>query len=96
MKLFNGLILENPYTDNFVVVFKINIYICSKNQYLIMPNDVSESISQGFDGEETEETRRIQEIADELGRRCGLYETQFREGKADGDGRIPAQRPPKG
>ena len=96
MKGFNSLILENPYTDNFVVVFKINIYICSKNQYLIMPNDVSESISQGFDGEETEETRRIQEIADELGRRCSLYETQFREGKADGDGRIPAQRPPKG
>lgn len=53
-----------------------------------MTNDVSESISQRFGGEETEETRRIQKIANELGRRCSLYETQFREGKADGNGRI--------
>lgn len=53
-----------------------------------MTHDVSQSISQGFGGKEIEETRRIQEIADELSRRCCLYETQFREGEADGDGRI--------
>ena len=53
-----------------------------------MTHDVSQSISQGFGGKEDEETRRIQEIADELYRRCCLYETQFREGKADGEGRI--------
>ena len=75
-------------SHEFVAPFRINVYLRGKNQYLIMTNDISESISQGFGGEETEETRRIQEIADELGRRCSLYETQFREGKADGDGRI--------
>ena len=53
-----------------------------------MTHDVSQSISQGFGGREDEETRRIQEIADELNRRCRLYETQLREGKADGDGRV--------
>lgn len=53
-----------------------------------MIHDVYQSISQEFGGKEIEETRRIQEIANELGRRCSLYETQFREGKADGDGRI--------
>ena len=53
-----------------------------------MTHDVSQSISQGFGGKEDEETRRIQEIADELYRRCRLYETQLREGKADGDGRV--------
>ena len=53
-----------------------------------MTNDISESISQRFGREEIEETRRIQEITDELSRRCSLYETQFREGKADGNGRV--------
>jgi len=53
-----------------------------------MTHDVSQSISQGFGGKEDEETRRIQEITDELYRRCRLYETQLREGKADGDGRV--------
>ena len=53
-----------------------------------MTHDVSQSISQRFGGKEDEETRRIQEIADELYRRCRLYETQLREGKADGEGCI--------
>ena len=50
-----------------------------------MTNDISESISQGFGREEDEETRRIQEIADELGRRCRLYETELRKGQANGN-----------
>ena len=46
-----------------------------------MTHDVSQSISQGFGGKEDEETRRIQEIADELYRRCCLYEEKLREGQ---------------
>ena len=43
-----------------------------------MRNDVFESISQRGSGAEDTENRRIQEIADELQRRCRLYETQLR------------------
>ena len=44
-----------------------------------MAHDVFESISQRSRGAEDEENRRIQEIADELYRRCCLYEAQLRE-----------------
>lgn len=53
-----------------------------------MRNDVFESVSQGIGGKEIEETRRIQEIADELSRRCGIYEAKLRKGETNGDGRI--------
>ena len=43
-----------------------------------MRNDVFESISQRGSGAEDTENRRIQEIADELQRRCCLYETKLR------------------
>ena len=43
-----------------------------------MSDDLFESISQGSDFEETAENRRIHEIADELRRRCQLYEAQLR------------------
>jgi len=46
-----------------------------------MTNDVFEQFSQGGGVEETAETRRIHEVADELNRRCRLHETQFRGGK---------------
>ena len=46
-----------------------------------MAHDVFESISQRSRGAEDEENRRIQEIADELYRRCCLYEAQLREGQ---------------
>ena len=46
-----------------------------------MTDDIFEQISQGGGVEETAENRRIHEIADELRRRCQLYETQFRGGK---------------
>ena len=46
-----------------------------------MDNDVFESISQRIRGAEDEENRRIQEIADELSRRCCLYEEELREGQ---------------
>jgi len=46
-----------------------------------MTDDFFEQISQGGSIEETAENRRIHEIADELRRRCQLYETQFRGGK---------------
>ena len=46
-----------------------------------MDNDVFEPISQRSRGAEGEENCRIKEIADELYRRCCLYEEELREGK---------------
>ena len=48
-----------------------------------MTDDIFEQISQRGGDEETAENRRIHEIADELRRRCQLYEAQFRGGKED-------------
>ena len=46
-----------------------------------MNYDISESVSQRGSGEETPENRRIYEVADELHRRCQLYEAQLRNGQ---------------
>ncbi len=46
-----------------------------------MAYDISQSISQGSSGEETQENRRILEVATELSRRCKLYEAQLRDGE---------------
>ena len=46
-----------------------------------MAYDISKSIPQGGNGEETEENRRILEVANELHRRCELYEAQLRDGQ---------------
>ena len=48
-----------------------------------MNDDIFESVSQRGSGEETAENRRIHEIADELHRRCQLYEAQLRDGQGD-------------
>ena len=48
-----------------------------------MNDDLFESVSQGGSGEEIAENRRIHEIADELHRRCQLYEAQLRDGQDD-------------
>ncbi len=48
-----------------------------------MEYDISESVSQRGSGEETAENRRINEIADELRRRCQLYEAQLRDSQDD-------------
>ena len=48
-----------------------------------MIDDILESVSQRGSGEETAENRRIHEIADELHRRCQLYEAQLRAGQDD-------------
>ena len=44
-----------------------------------MNDDVSQPVSQRGRGAEAKENRRIQEVADELRRRCQLYEAQLRE-----------------
>ena len=46
-----------------------------------MSNDIFESVSQGGSGEETPQNRRIYEVANELHRRCQLYEAELRDGK---------------
>ena len=48
-----------------------------------MKDDILESVSQRGSGEETAENRRIHEVADELRRRCQLYEAQLRDGQND-------------
>ena len=46
-----------------------------------MAYDLFQSISQRSSGEETQENRRIFEVAAELHRRCELYEAQLRNGQ---------------
>ena len=48
-----------------------------------MMHEILESISQRIRRTEVEENRRIQEIANELYRRCCLYDGQFREGQGN-------------
>ena len=48
-----------------------------------MKDDILESVSQRGSGEETAENSRIHEVADELCRRCQLYEAQLRDGQND-------------
>ena len=48
-----------------------------------MNDDIPQSVSQRGSGEETAENRRIHEVADELHRRCQLYEAQLRDGQVD-------------
>ena len=48
-----------------------------------MNDDIFESVSQRGSGEETAENRRINEVADELRRRCQLYEAQLRDSQGD-------------
>ena len=48
-----------------------------------MKDDIFESVSQRGSGEETAENRRINEVADELRRRCQLYEAQLRDGQSN-------------
>ena len=48
-----------------------------------MKDDILESVSQRGSGEETAENSRIHEVADELRRRCELYEAQLRDGQND-------------
>ena len=48
-----------------------------------MKDDILESVSQRGSGEETAENRRIHEVADELRRRCQLYEAQLRDGQSN-------------
>ena len=49
-----------------------------------MNYDISESVSQRSDGAYDEENRRIQEVSDEIRRRCQLHEAEPRDGNKDG------------
>ena len=48
-----------------------------------MSHDLLKPVSQGSDGAQAEENRRIAEVADELRRCCQLYEAQLRDGQND-------------
>ena len=45
-----------------------------------MDYDLSESIPQGFDGTQEAENRRIEGIAHQLQRLCGIYEAECEAG----------------
>ena len=49
----------------------------------VMRYDLLKPVSQGSDGAQTEENRRIAEVADELRRCCQLYEAQLRNSKGN-------------
>ena len=57
-----------------------------------MTDGIFESVSQGSGGAEDAENRRIEEIIDELHRRCQLYEKESGIGKADGYSIVTEQR----
>lgn len=63
-------------------VSKICVPLRSKTNKA-MGYDISEQISQGSDGSQDAENRRIAAIADELSRLCRVHETQSGIGKAD-------------
>ena len=48
-----------------------------------MGYDIPQSVSQGIDGAQDKENRRISEIADELCRLCRVYEAESGTGQAD-------------
>jgi len=52
-----------------------------RKQISDMNNDLPESVSQRGSRAETPQNRTIYEVADELYRRCQLYEAQFRDGQ---------------
>ena len=56
-----------------------------------MKDDILESVSQRGSGEETAENSRIHEVADELRRRCQLYEAQLRDSQ-DNVGRFEVEQ----
>ena len=47
-----------------------------------MSHDISKSVSQGSIGAQDAENRRIEAVANELRRRCKLYEAQRRDGQS--------------
>ena len=47
-----------------------------------MNDDLFQSIPQGSIGAQDAENRRIEAVADELRRRCKIYEAQFRDGQS--------------
>ena len=49
-----------------------------------MKYDIFKSIPQGSYAAYDEENRRIREIVDEIQRLCGVYETELRNGQANG------------
>ena len=51
-----------------------------------MNYEIFKSVPQGSDGAQEAENRRIKEIADELSRLCGIYETQSGVGKTNENG----------
>ena len=57
--------------NSFGIWRRIFIFAKTLNR---MTNDILESISQGSCGEENSENNRIEEITNELRRRCKLYE----------------------
>ena len=59
-----------------------NVSLRSKTNMMI-DYDISEPISQGSDGAQEAENRRISEIADELRRLCRVHEAQFAAGEGN-------------
>ena len=58
-------------------------YLCRQNYLIVMDYDIFQSVSQGGDGAQDAENRRIAAIADELERLCAIYEAQCRVGQTD-------------
>lgn len=48
-----------------------------------MKDGIFESISQRSSGTQDEENRRVQEVADEIRRRCSLHEAQYEAGQSN-------------
>ena len=65
-------------------VYSKNLCIFARKNYqIVMDYDIFQSVSQGGDGAQDAENRRIATIADELERLCAIYEAQCGVSQAD-------------
>ena len=58
----------------------------------MMSHDLPQSVPQGSDRAQDSEDRRILAIADELRRRCQLYEAELRDGESHVSSREAEER----
>ena len=68
-----------PYANS--LFFQFFFVSLPQNHLIVMDYDILQSVSQGSDGAQDAENSRVKAIADELSRRCQLYEAQSGDGQ---------------
>ncbi len=76
---FKGLHFMIFYANS--LFFRFFFVSLPQNHLIVMDYDILQSVSQGSDGAQDAENSRVKAIADELNRRCQLYEAQSGDGQ---------------